>query len=76
MPYVEVWVDESDVCGPCEECAERDRQEDDLVSEIVREWYFRKSRGDYEGFEEFLNSQAREECRAVVFGKPEFVPVR
>lgn len=58
MPYVQVWVEETE-CGPCEECERRkddeERADADLVL-IMSEWYRAKRYEDYAVFGEFLES--------------------
>lgn len=59
MPYVEVWVDPVEVCTPCAECERRDEADEQRASdieEVIREWHFAKSRGNYEHFERLLIS--------------------
>ena len=76
MPFVEVgrvWVDEEDVCPPCEECAARNAAEDAAIPEIMREWLFAKERGDYERFERFLQAVDPSEWQTIFYG-PSLTP--
>ena len=70
MPKVEVWVD--DICEPCRECERREEKDEGVLVEILREWHFAKSRGDYEIFEQFLVAQGRGAWREVVYGPHNF----
>ena len=74
MPYVQVWVDAIEVCEPCEECRRREEEEVSAVEEIIREWHFAKSRGDYEHFERLLMRTDSQAWHKAVYGLPQPVP--
>lgn len=71
MPYVEVWVDEIEVRGPCAKCerrAEEDEQKASEIEEVIREWHLAKSRGDFEHFERLLISLDRVAWDRTIYG--------
>ena len=72
MPYVQVWVDDSD-CGPCEECERREKEgekDEGDVPLIMSEWLRAKQFDDYAAFGEFLESLRPSLWHITVYGLP------
>ncbi len=80
MPYVSVWIDESDCpecdCPECDECKMRADDDEAAALEIVREWYLSKQRHDFNSFDEFLQRNYPREYDFVIYGSRSNAPPR